>query len=501
MNERATANSLMGDLEDFLTSSATNVERMSDSLRSALNVATGLEEVVRAAIREGRSIAIAGTAGSGKTHLLQTVGGSAAFRVVEDLTPLPEREWKTLFTNGEKVIVAGNEGAFLQGMHRSYAGFAEVVTSLHEIQKGVDFRGSGPVVIDAAGFDPAGSHTIEKMLAIPLLAEYVSAKRGTLAKLAWGMLQDPEVLRRIGDLIELASAESDADGFTFRQLWQLVSDLVLGSEDDEAWFTRLFLGKSEVSKRLSQAFDTRTIPLPHVGNHLWHTDLEFLKGIYCEAALPALEYLLSRRPSNEDERLDQFADLRLLSLFALRESPADSLLRSGSNTWHAVRSGESAPLLQAINRYFAFDLLPLGDDIELWLQHDTERRTFKPNIQISLGSARAGDFELLYSQVVANRPEGVAPVRGGRRILLHGPSRAALSVTKDLVDGILKTRSHRIHDRKDVEYDWRLTTFFEQIARKASRPERLRIAEFDFQARTAKMLIWQIGSTIKKVTA
>src|SRR5690349_14972928 len=89
---------LLKDLTDFLRSSATNVEWMSDTLRSELNVPTGLDAVMRAALDERRSIAIAGTAGSGKTHLLSRLNIPSGYRVITDLAPLPEGEWKSVFT-------------------------------------------------------------------------------------------------------------------------------------------------------------------------------------------------------------------------------------------------------------------------------------------------------------------------------------------------------------------------------------------------------------------
>lgn len=502
MSKQRAAQSLLADLEEFLTSSATNVEWMTDQLRSAVSVATGLEAIIRSSIDEGRSVAIAGTAGSGKTHLLRSVGADPKYKVVPDLAALSDREWRTLFARNTRVIVAGNEGAFLQGMRKGYAGFSDIITALHTIQRGQEYDGAGPVVIDAAGFDPAGSHSVAKMLSLPLLKTFVTSRNNELAAVAWEMLSDEAVTHRIALLVEAASAEAEADGFTFRQLWQLVADLALGSLSDEPWFCRLLAGSSEVTRQLNQTFDVRTVPLPHIGNQLWHGDLHRLMPAFMESAAPVLERLLSRvlKSRSDDERFRHFADLRVLSLFGLRQSPLDSMLRSGSELWTSIGKGESSALLRSINRYFAYDLIELSDDLELWLQHDTERRVQKPSVQASLGSAASNEFEVIRSKVVANRPPAVAPISGGRRILWHRPTNATLSVTKDLVDGILTTRSHLVHDRKDVEYDWRITQFFEQVARSAARPDRLKVAKFDFQTRQARLMIWQLGNQIRKVT-
>jgi len=54
------------------------------------------------------------------------------------------------------------EGAFLAGVRQGMQGFDVVVDALHAIQNGEEFQSEGPVVIDAAGYDPAGNHVIAK---------------------------------------------------------------------------------------------------------------------------------------------------------------------------------------------------------------------------------------------------------------------------------------------------------------------------------------------------
>jgi hypothetical protein len=202
---------LLSDLSDFLRSSATNVEVMPNSLRLALNVRTDLEEVVRAAISERRQIVVAGTAGSGKTHLLQTIGVPAGYEVIGDLAAFPIKKWPSIFAKSNRVIVAGNEGAFLQGSHKGFPGFAEVVQLLHAIQKGNDPRADGPTVIDAAGFDPAGSHVIGSMVQIDLIRKFAEQLPET-ARISWQMFSEELVRRRLAILVEAASAELGSDG-------------------------------------------------------------------------------------------------------------------------------------------------------------------------------------------------------------------------------------------------------------------------------------------------
>src|SRR5262249_41636901 len=156
---------------------------------------------------------------------------------------------------------------------------------------------------------------------------------------------------------------------------------------------------------------------------LWHGDFIRLRGGFLDAAVPVLERLLADtvKEQTPDARMQLFRMLRILAAFGLKISPIDKMLDSGVDLWSRVRGRDPVPLLQAINRYFAFGLIDLGDDLELWLQHDTERRDVKPNVQISLGEAKAFDFSIRRSNVVANRPKGVAQIDGGRLLLIHNP--------------------------------------------------------------------------------
>jgi len=176
---------------------------MPDDLRRELSIATGLEKVIAAALEANKSIVIAGTAGSGKTHLIRMAGSLKKHHVVPDLAALPQTEWSRLFSVKSSVVVAGNEGAFLTGVRKNLPGFSSVIDALHALQTGKDFVGKGPVVIDAAGYDPAGNHAIEKILQLPILMKYVDAKANPQTLAAWKMFTDETVCRRLPVLEEI----------------------------------------------------------------------------------------------------------------------------------------------------------------------------------------------------------------------------------------------------------------------------------------------------------
>jgi hypothetical protein len=476
---------------------------MSDDLRRELSIETGLEKVITAALEEKKSIVIAGSAGSGKTHLIRMAGNLGRHHVVPDLAALPQAKWTTLFSSKALVVVAGNEGAFIAGVRKNIPGFSLVIDALHALQNGEDFTGKGPVVIDAAGYDPAGSHAIAKILRLPILQKYVEGKANPLTLAAWKMFEDETVCRRLALLVETASAQSEVDGFTFRQLWQFVSELLEGGTGlSGLWFYRVFNGRSEVAKKISACFSASSLALPHLGNRLWHGDLEAIREHVLDASVPILEYILQPgdRNKSDESRREHLSVLRQFAVFGLKFPMLEERLSRPANLWSQVRKKQHPPLLRAINQYMTYGLLTLGDDLELWTQYDTERRELKPSVQLSLGTAFSDSFELRRSAVIANRPTVCGQVEGGRLVLIHKGSGAALTITKDFVDGMLHGRSHRTKERRGVEYDWRLLRFFSAVAAKVSRPDSLRVALFDFQARSGRMVKWQVkGDKLEKL--
>lgn len=490
------------DIDQFLTSSGKNVELLPESLRDALTIKTGLEDVLRLSIEAGRPIAIAGTAGSGKSHLLRSTTIPSSYTVITDLAATPSSKWKNLLQANAKSVVAGNEGAFLLGRKRRYPGFDCVLDALHSLQNGVPYVGDGPTVIDAASFSPTQSHAIAKMVIAFPITQYVKECGMPHAVAAWEMLACPQISKRLATIVELASSAREADGFTFRLLWHFVADLVLASKDDIPWYARIFSSPTEVGEHIRRAFNPRTIPMPHISNRLWHGDINFVRPRIHEEAIGALARSVHSMQQAEslDIKHGRFEAISLLTLLALKDSPLDEVLRGGIDLWGSVMKREVQPLLQAINRYYSYGLVDTGDDLELWLQHETERRELKPDVQASVGTARACDFKIVKSLVVANPPAGAGELNGGRFILRYGDAKASLAITKELVDGISGSRSHKVINRQDLEYDWRLATFFEHISPHVARADRLHVAVFDFQARTGRLLRWQLGSPMRKIS-
>lgn len=497
---------LAKDFVDFIQSSAANVEKISDQLRTVLNVPTGMEGVVRSAIGARRNIVIAGTAGSGKTHLLRTLGGeTAGYKVIPDLAALPQQEWASVFVGTSPILVAGNEGAFIQGRVQGFVGYEAVVNLLHATQQGEKITNDkSPVVIDVAAFDPASSSVLRHMVSSKLISDVIEETRSPEDFSGWQLLSDAIIIRRLERLVELASTCGGGEGFTFRQLWKFVGDLYSGIPN-EFWFERITSGSSLVAERIREVFSPNMFPLPHLGNRMWHGDMTYLRGKFIDSAKPLLNFFTSKMQesiSGGGQALEVFEKFRLFTLFTLQESPLDTYWNDSVELWGQVRQQEVRPIVEATNNYLTYGLIRLGDELELWCQHDAERRDKKPPTLLSFGRVPAKEFEIVRNRVFNNIGEPATRLVGNRFHLRHTPTGATMSITKDLVEALSKPRSFKTDDRAGVEYDWRIFRFISEVARSASTRDRLRVAAFDFVKRNARTHTWQISrSSVRKVVS
>ncbi|NBT25487.1 MAG: hypothetical protein EBT09_02780 [Actinobacteria bacterium] len=493
----------------FLRSSSPIEERVSDELRPWIHIRTSLLDALERALNTGRSVVIAGTAGSGKTSLIRAAKLPESYRCILDLTATDRSEWDNLFTDGIATVVAGNEGAFLIGSASNVPGFSQVVSDLHDIQTGHRVHGDdSAVVIDAAGLDPAHDNSIGKMLRLPIVKDFVSQNGGEKTIAAWGMFDDDQVIGRLTLLVQAAAAAHGNEGFTFRQLWQFVGDLATAASSDIAWFERIFTREGTVCNRINEVFDQSRAALPQTGSLFWYDDHIRLSDRVVPKAVPALQSILDHlrqlrlggSGARRSEEVLAYEQFRQFAIFGLKDSPLERLITEDASLWQHVIKEECAPFLRAINRYNTYGLLSIGTDLELWVDHRTERRTEKTDVQVSLGSAPSSEFIIRSSLLVANDRRDAPAISGCRRLLHHVPSGTSMVVTRDLTDGISSERSVRSKDRESVEYDWRIGRFLAAIAPRVSRPDHLRVAYFDFRRRSATFATWNIGQTIHKIS-
>lgn len=483
------------EFERFLLSSGTNVELLSPETRELLHVRTPLEDVVRAAIAANASVIITGSAGSGKTHLIESADIPPQYKVVRDLSATDPADWSALLTK-QPFLVAGNEGAFIQGDLNGVAGFKSVVQTLHRIQRGEFVNAGEFVLVDAAAFDPAASRVIERILENQFLADLVSMQGDNRRTLAWCMLASPKVRRKVADLVALGSSQAGGDGITFRQLWQFVADLALGGTGENGlWLNRIFSGASLVSRCIIEAYHPSNAALPHVGARLYYGDYLAIKEKLVPESKPLGEAIIqpAKVLGGGADRVG-YETLRNFAIFALEADAVPIVSGSSDDAWSKVVSDDDhRRLLKLINRYLGYGVLKGSDNLQLWITTETERRELKPDVQISLGRVDADKFEILRNYVIANPPAGTPPQSGGRVMLALKGSNIRLRVSKSFVSGISETRSPKSADRMHVEYDWLLLNFLAQVATTESRLDSFEVSQFEFASRTGVSVAWDIS--------
>lgn len=495
-----TTSDLQAEFRSFLKSSGTNVELLSDELREAITIDTPLASLLEEMLDLGKHVVLTGTAGSGKTHLLAAAMATNRwnYKIVTDLADRPQAEWPQIFTGEAPWLVAGNEGAFLAGADAGIPHFKSIISALHALQSGHDPAESQFTLMDVAGFDAGRARLVEKVVRLPIVEDYATDHLSPYPYEAWKLLDDAQILNRLGSLVERASAYSDDGAFTFRHVWKFVADMLLGPPN-ETWITRAFSGTSEVSRAIQRSVDESAFAMPHVSGRLWYGDLQGIQEHFLPGGISVLEHELgspARLEESAESTQEWFREARRVCAFTLKESPLDVTANSRQEMWRGLVERNSArPLLKAVNSYLSYGLLSsIGDDPLLWLQYDTERRAMKPEHQAAIGVARASDFEIVRNRVVPSSIRDDDASLGGRVLLRHGPSDAVLQLSPDLVDEVLQTRSHRVIDREHVEFDWRLFHYLSLVSSSVgAEDESLYMAHWNFARRSGDLVKWHVG--------
>lgn len=546
MQKAPPSEALVDELKRFLLSSSKNTEQFGPELLRCIDVSTQLDSVLLKAVREGRDVVIAGTAGSGKTHLLARLAeaipeyplvnlgdesGSQKkyIRVIADLTALSDEEREVAFErprNCASVVICANEGALLMAAYPrphgsgcfSHGVYRQAVELLHEMQRGVRTEPrEGPVVLDAAGYDPTHGNALVQMLQNRVLAEVVERHSGCDCegsecprRQAWKILGDAESCRRVASLV--AATALGAEGFTFRVLWNFVADLALGGgchageagPPTSVWFWRLFRGESEVSERLRAMFAPKAFAMPAVESRLWYGDWTwFDEQNRLRKGGPGL-IVLPRRPCDlgQVEGLLAFEWLKSQVLFTLKADVFEGArsMAAAGQLWASLLDGHAPAVIKELNRYMTYGLGTAGTSLELWLDYSIERRLERPDGQVSIGRPAAAEFAITRNLAASNiELEGPGPV-GSRLFLFHSTSRASLSLTRETLAIIVGGRSFRMADRIHTEVDWLLMRFFSEVGATAVSPNHLRIALLNFKTRSMRQVDWDIAAAPPSVS-
>ena len=454
---------MIDEFRKFLKSAGTNNELLSDELRSAIHIESDLEQPLRHAQSAGLTVVIAGTAGSGKSHLLSVAQQNSTYTVIPDLTDVLDSQ-SDLFT-GTRIVVAANEGALLIGKKSSWHKYDQVVDTLHNLQKGITSEYQDIAVIDAAAYDPAGRNVLSKMLELPVVRELVASIPDEEVRQSWELLvcADGTARERLSALVSIAS--SHGQPFTFRMLWRFLADgLLSGFPGNEARLQpgitsieALWNCPNEVSSRLKSLELESPIVLPQILGHFYYRDRVLLLTKLATFAHPYLNVLLAQHVRTEQTLIlaRRFFTLTLL------ESPIASM--ESIQLWKSIQRSDVGAIIGAINRYMSYDRVRNTTDLELWIQHDTERRQEKPEFQVSLGQESKTMFAIVRSQVFHAPTVAVEATDGDRYYLVHIDRGCRLQLDREFAGYLERPRSRRTSDRISTESDWRLLRFFNQL--------------------------------------
>jgi len=537
--------SLVSEALKFLRSSKTT-ESLSAELASALYVPfilenkEKLETVIAQAVKNGRNVIVAGSAGGGKTMLVNQIISELEkyqvrlnildeldienFQIVEnsvtvvrDLTAVnSETATKIIRKKSGSFIIAANEGALMDNVFDGY--FDRVIRDLHSLQTGkLPSNEDQPIVIDMASVDPL-SNAIQTLLSNKILhqaAELFELQSGTKNSpriLALKQLHNSDVSLAISQLITSTLGPGEV---TFRELWNFIADLLLGGQNDvspptSVWFWRLFNGETSISELIAKTLKPQFLALPNESFALFTGDIEGLNLSKMTKELWLHPGVIPMDVRNVDIRNDLITWLRIqyVLIEQLASTKSKSIFVGSFSTElndKVVKQYDKVALIQALNGYFRRKEAAENDSsiLELWIHFMVERRQDRGFGLASLGSVSAGLLELNSSQSIANL-KGFN-LKGSRLflqpVLENRIFASGLEVNSGLFKAISRGRATSLADRDNDDIDLAIKKFYFNISNTATLERRdvLNILNTPHEE-NAREYSWKIGNSISKLS-
>ena len=496
-----------------------------------------LEDVLADAILNGRNVFVTGSAGGGKTTLVNRVENVLAERgvvvshelsrtakptqvlIVKDLTAVPATLRPAIFGSleGPTLLVAANVGA-LQGVKDSEE-VRTVLKTLMDMQVGVTLDlHEGPVIVDMAAIDPL-EHGLGFLLAHPLIHAAVElheisegrAPSVSLRVAALKQLFSSQVRSRVCSIVRGAQGPGEV---TYRELWNFISDLFLGGTEDSrpvdcVWFWRLFYGDSILALSTSRAVLPNLISLPDVSRSLFKNAR---RSLLFDSETNSLWIDPGVSPDNDSlpwsygERLNLQTWLRIqYSLVAVSSEvrPEDlffglSLHARGVNVFDV--GTDASAMLQSLNSYFRRQVPEMsnGSSLELWIDLIVERRTDGSKALVSLGRIGESRFLISRSSAISNLDSVRLP---GNRLFLQSVRNdsivSTLEVNAALLLALTHGRASRISERKFSDVDFAIRKFFIETANDVpvDSPKVLNILSYDSGRESSEFSLDLDGTT------
>jgi len=525
---------VIDEFEEFLHSTKT-ADQLSEGLLAEISHPSGLEAPTLAALAAGRDVLVAGSAGSGKTHLLRQISRMAEatglrlrwpnedaatgtyVEVIPDVTEVPATRRGRILdrsANQSATIAAINEGPLLDLARAKKGAFASGLHLLHLAQRGV--RGphdtAAPVIVDAGSFDPVSAGIPQRILGSDLLAAAVDrvpcgCEDPAICprRRAWKSLKSAVTIDRVGHILELLP---DTQRIDFRAIWDFIEDVATGGDclqdpPTSPWFWRLFFGHSSLSSKLREVASPEYAAFPRQEARLWYGDwAEVESEIQRADPARALLHLDTVPESGSPDSSAMLWVKAQLSVLSADFAPIGLVRDAGERqVAQAIEEQDAAALLETLNRYMTYQMItePQRLSLNLWIDLGVEMRTERPRGHVSLGAAPVSAFRPTKSLAIVNHPDSAVSVFGARRYLVHEASGASLPLTGDFVALLLRGRSYRTAERMHTDAEWKIRRFFFQIAQFAAAASQLKVIAFDFDLMAQKLHTYTIANGIVQV--
>jgi hypothetical protein len=454
-----------------------------------------LEDALLRALAGGRDVVVAGSAGGGKTSLIDAMqrravdlgldlrfraGNSTAsddsagdmassVMVLSDLTEIPSSDRQDLIQRlrgSGQLLMAANEGAISEAAFEAPLG--SVLDHLHSMQNASHIcDDTRPVVVDLAGISSLGDR-LASILVHPMIRDAVAffedshgcGDAETCGRFDALATLDERMARAVAKLAETALGPREV---TFRQVWEFVEDILLGGRCDgiapkdwysSAWFWRVFYGDSLISKEISARFAPERLAFPVLEDDLYYGDWEAIANHTGErVVLPPTPPVRSDVPSVTM----QWLKAQAFFLDSLHSANLDRNVEYQSGVMADLQESRTDSIVQLLNAYFRGRSPRSSDSIglELWGGLGIQRRTERDRGLVRFALVPPEHLAITKSMVVGNL-DGV-DIRGTRQFLTVGSGEddrnAVLPITARLIEALGRGRSARTSDRAndDVE--------------------------------------------------
>ena len=469
-------------------------ESMTNELRESLYVprtispdGVTLEDVLTEELTKGRSLVIAGSAGGGKTMLIDHLKGRLKGlghdlnedQLVPDLTAVEgdRSVFVSKIISKGQFVLAANEGILRDKEVRD--SLPGVWETIRKLQSGItSHENESAIVVDIAGFDPI-ENALTNILLKDEIREAVEYHEKDCPQNLPGLpcsrlesldLLDEKMAKLVTSLVKDAVGPGE---ITYRELWNFIRDLFFGGTCQESmymstWIWRLFYGKSTLAKRMLLCHNPNFISMPDLTSFLYRGDWQKI-----QTKVFASEYSFihpGQAPIDIDDREEQIRVLNWLKIQVglVNRAQGNSLPAfqgetSGELEVKVLKNNRIELLTQSINAYFRREKLKdQKASLELWLDMGTERRSKRSSSLISLGEYPKRELEITRSQVLANIES--RNVSGSRYFLqARNGKRASIELSSNLFEAIIQGRPISTARRKYDDVDFAIRRFFLEI--------------------------------------